>query len=181
MADLTSTRTRSDLVIGGLVVLASLVILGNAAVATTVSVKFLGWILFTVGVVLLVGALVSIGKDGFWGAAIGGGLATALGVGFLRNTERGAVTLTLIAGMMFLFSGLARLAIAYQLPVARVPMLISGGIATLLGLVVLFNLFDASDNFLGLIIGIELLFEGLAIMIVGRTGMTGHLNTTYEG
>ncbi len=83
--------------------------------------------------------------------------------------------------MMFLFSGLARLAIAYQLPVARVPMLISGGIATLLGLVVLFNLFDASDNFLGLIIGIELLFEGLAIMIVGRTGLTGHLNTTYEG
>ena len=123
MPDLTSTRTRSDLIIVGLVVLASLIILANAAVATTVSVKFLGWILFTVGVVLLVGALVSIGKDGFWGAAIGGGLATALGVGFLRNTERGAVTLTLIVGMMFLFSGLARLAIAYQLPVARVPMI----------------------------------------------------------
>ena len=62
MADLTSTRTRSDLIIGGLVVLASLVILGNAAVATTVSVKFLGWILFTV--VLVVGGLMLCGVVG---------------------------------------------------------------------------------------------------------------------
>jgi uncharacterized membrane protein HdeD (DUF308 family) len=172
MAESMRERTTSDLVIGALVVLLGLVILGHTAIATTVSVLFLGWLLFAGGVVTLAATLFRIGKDGFWTGAVAGGLMTVLGIVFLRHTSAAAVTLTLVAGAMFLTSGLARLVMAAHVPEARVPLILSGAVSTLLGLLVLFNLFTASLGLLGLLLGLEVLFEGLAIMLVGRQGLS---------
>ncbi len=172
MAQSMRERTTSDLVIGAVVVLLGLVILGHTAIATTVSVLFLGWLLFAGGVVTLAATLFRIGKDGFWTGAVAGGLLTVLGLVFLRHTSAAAVTLTLVAGAMFLTSGLARLVMAVHVPEARVPLILSGAVSTLLGLLVLFNLFTASLSLLGLLLGLEVLCEGLAIMLVGREGLS---------
>ncbi len=172
MATSMRERTTSDLVIGALVVLLGLIILGHTAIATTVSVLFLGWLLFAGGVVTLAATLFRIGKDGFWTGAVAGGLMTVLGLVFLRHTSAAAVTLTLVAGAMFLTSGLARLVMAAHVPEARVPLILSGAVSTLLGLLVLFNLFTASLSLLGLLLGLEVLCEGLAIMLVGREGLS---------
>ena len=59
--------------------LTGLVILGNAAFATTVSVVFIGWMLVIYGVIALTAALFLIGKGGFWSAALSGALMLALG------------------------------------------------------------------------------------------------------
>lgn len=172
MATSMRERTTSDLVIGALVVLLGLIILGHTAIATTVSVLFLGWLLFAGGVVTLAATLFRIGKGGFWTGAVAGGLMTVLGLVFLRHTSAAAVTLTLVAGAMFLTSGLARLVMAAHVPEARVPLILSGAVSTLLGLLVLFNLFTASLSLLGLLLGLEVLCEGLAIMLVGREGLS---------
>jgi uncharacterized membrane protein HdeD (DUF308 family) len=172
MATSMRERTTSDLVIGALVVLLGLIILGHTAIATTVSVLFLGWLLFAGGVVTLAATLFRIGKSGFWTGAVAGGLMTVLGLVFLRHTSAAAVTLTLVAGAMFLTSGLARLVMAAHVPEARVPLILSGAVSTLLGLLVLFNLFTASLSLLGLLLGLEVLCEGLAIMLVGREGLS---------
>lgn len=171
MAESMRGRTTGDLVVGGLVVLLGLVILGHTAIATTVSIVFLGWLMFAIGVVTLAATLFRIGKEGFWTGAIGGGLMTVLGIVFLRHTSAAAVTLTLVAGALFLISGLARLVLAAHVPEARVPLILTGGVSTLLGLVVLFNLFTASLSLLGLLLGLEILCEGIAIMLVGREGL----------
>lgn len=164
----TKSRTTGDLVIGALVVILGIVVLANTYIATTVSLVFFGWLLFAGGVVTLAATLFRIGKDGFWVGALGGGLMTVLGLVFLRHTQAAAVTVTLVAGAMFLLAGIARLAAAFAIPEGRIPLLLSGGVSTVLGLIVLFNLFTASLTFLGLILGIQILAEGLSIMIVGR-------------
>lgn len=168
MADDSKRRSTADLIIGAIIVVVGLVILGHTMVATTVSLLFLGWLLFAGGVVSLAAGLFQIGKDGFWTAALGGGLMTVLGIVFLRHTSAAAITVTLVAGAMFLATGITRLVAAFQVPEGRVALLLSGGVSTILGLIVLFNLVTASLSFLGLILGIETVVEGLAIMIVGR-------------
>ena len=161
-------RTGWDLVLGALLVIGGLVILGHAVWATAVSVLFLGWVLLLVGVVGLVGAFFRIGKGGFWVSALSGGLLLVLGGVCLRNPEVAAVTLTLVAGALFLATGIVRLAASAQEPEYRWPLLIAGVVSTLLGLMVLFNLVSASYVLLGVILGIETLFDGIAMMLVGR-------------
>jgi uncharacterized membrane protein HdeD (DUF308 family) len=168
MRVLLRERTGWDVVLGALLAVAGLVMLGNAAFATVVSVLFIGWLLFAAGVLGLAAALFRIGKDGFWSAALGGGLLTVLGVAVLRNTGAAAVTLTLLAGMMFLVSGILRLAAATQEPENRVVLVIAGALSTILGLMVLFNLFTASLVLLGVLLGIQMLVDGLTLMVIGR-------------
>jgi uncharacterized membrane protein HdeD (DUF308 family) len=168
MAQEPRGRTALDLALGALLVVVGLVILGHTAIATTLSLMFVGWLLFAVGVTAIAVSLFSIGKDGFWTALLGGGLMTVLGLVFLRHTSAAAVTVTLVAGALFLVVGIARLAAAFEYPEQRVPLLLGGGVSLILGLLVLFNLFTASYKLLGIFLGLEVLAEGLAIMIFGR-------------
>jgi uncharacterized membrane protein HdeD (DUF308 family) len=161
-------RTGWDVVLGAILFIGGLVILGDAAVATKVSIMFLGWVLVVLGVLGLVAAVFQVGKGGFWSMAFTGGLLTVLGLFFLRNTEAAAVTLTLIAGVIFLSSGLMRLVMSGQESAYRVPLLIGGIVSTGLGLVVLFNLFEASYVLVGVLLGIQVMVDGIVMVLVGR-------------
>lgn len=161
-------RTGWDLAFGVLLVVAGIVILGNVAVATTVSVYFLGWMILISGVLLVVGSLFEIRSGGFWSAALGGAVLVVLGLFILRNPEIGAATLTLLAGALFLAGGLARVFLSYQLRLLRWPLLVSGLLSVALGLIVLLNLADATRSLLGILLGIQALVEGLTLITVGR-------------
>lgn len=170
MGVITVERRRSgiDLALGGLLVAGGLVLLGYATWVTRLSVDFVGWMVLAFGLVGLAAALRRIGTSGFWSAALGGALLTALGLVFLRNSELGAVTLTLLAGVAFLVGGLVRLVAASQEPESRLPLLVAGIASTGLGLLVIFNLFDASLSLLGVLLAVETMSEGLAMMLFGR-------------
>lgn len=161
-------RTGADLLLGGLEVLVGLVILGHTAVATKISLMFVGWLLFATGVFVVALSLFRIGRDGFWGGLLGGGLMTVLGVVFLRHTSAAAVTVTLVAGALWATIGVARLAAAYSYPQQRLSLLLGGLVSLALGLIVLFNLVDVSYKLLGLLLGIQVVVEGLAVMVFGR-------------
>jgi uncharacterized membrane protein HdeD (DUF308 family) len=165
-------RTGWDIALGILLVIAGLVVLGNAAVATTVSMLFIGWLTLAAGVITLLGALLRVGGDGFWLTAICGGLLSVLGLVIVRNPSVAALTLTLVAGAFFLAGGVVRLAVAFGRQEYRWPLLLSGIVSTALGLIVLFNLVDASYALLGILLGIELLIDGLTIMLIGRIHVT---------
>jgi uncharacterized membrane protein HdeD (DUF308 family) len=161
-------RTGWDVVLGALLVIGGLAILGDAAFATEVSVKFIGWVLLIVGLLGLGAAVFRIGKGGFWSVALSGGVLTVLGLFFLRNTQAAALTLTLIAGTIFLTSGIVRLVASAADPEYRLPLLFGGVVSTGLGLIVLFNLFDASYVLVGVLLGIQVLVDGLSMILVGR-------------
>jgi membrane protein HdeD len=172
------SRTGWDIVFGVLLVIAGLIILGNVVVATVVSVLFISWLTLVSGVIALVAALFRIGKGGFWPTLLSGALLTVLGLVFLRNTGAAALTLTLIAGTLFLVGGITRLFAALHDEAYRWPLLISGIASTILGLIVLFNMFEATLTLLGVLLGIETLIDGITLLLVGRVRVTGVLATT---
>jgi uncharacterized membrane protein HdeD (DUF308 family) len=167
-------RTGWDIAIGALLAVAGLVILGHAAFATAVSVLFLGWMLLIGGVIALIGSLFRIGQGDFWSAALSGGVLAVLGVVVLRNTEATAFTLTLIAGALFLVSGIVRLVVGAETPEYRIPLIFGGVVSTILGLIVLFNLVSASYVLLGVLLGVQALVDGITMMLIGRWHV-GHM------
>jgi len=161
-------RTGWDVAMGILVIIAGLVVLGNVVIATTVSVLFIGWTAIIGGVVALVGAFMRIGKGGFWPIALGGALLLALGLLLVRRPEVGALTLTLIAGALFLVGGITRIVAAVEQPGDRAMLLFSGIVSTLLGLIVFFNIWEATLTLLGILLGIQALTEGITLLLFGR-------------
>ncbi len=172
-------RTGWDLVFGILLIIAGVILLGDAAFATHLSVLFVGWTVLLAGIVGLLGAVFRIGKPGFWSAALTGGILTVLGIAMLRNTTAAAIALTLIAGSLFLVSGIVRLAVSSQEPDHRIPLLLAGAVSTVLGLIVLFNLVDASYKLLGILLGIQLLMDGFTMIMIGRAHLTAEPGEQY--
>lgn len=165
---LTAQRTKWDVILGVLVVIAGIVLLGNTVLATAISVLFLGWMALTSGIVIVIAALFRIRSGGVWSAILGGAMLIVLGLFILRNPLVGALTLTLIAGALFFSSGITRVVGAMQVTEARIPLIISGLISIALGLWVLFNLGTATLTLLGVLVGVQTLLEGLTLMIAGR-------------
>jgi uncharacterized membrane protein HdeD (DUF308 family) len=170
----TLERSRSgwDIVLAILLIIAGLVILGNAVVATAVSVLFLGWLALIGGIIGLVAGLFRIGKGGFWPAIISGALLLVLGIVILRNPEASAVTLTLLAGTLFLMGGVLRIIAAFQIDQNRWIMVFSGLVSLFLGGMVVFNLFEATFVLLGVLIGVQALVDGITLLILGRWRVT---------
>ena len=165
---LERSRSGWDIVFGILLILAGIAILGHAVIATAVSVFFLGWLAVIGGIVALVAGLFRIGKGGFWPAVISGALLLVLGIVILRNPAASAVTLTLIAGTLFFVGGVIRLVAAFQVDQNRGLMIFSGIVSLGLGLMVLFNLVEASLVLLGVLIGVQALVDGITLLVLGR-------------
>jgi len=165
---LERSRSGWDIALGVLLVIAGIVILGSPIVSTAVSVLFIGWMAVIGGIVALVASLFRIGKGGFWPAVISGALLLVIGVVVLRNPTASLVTLTLVAGTVFLVGGIMRLVAAFQVDQHRGIMIFSGVVSLVLGLIVLFNLVEASIALLGILIGVQALVDGLTLLILGR-------------
>lgn len=175
MSTVTLERRRSgwDIVFGIIMVLGGLGLLANSVWATAVSVFFLGWTSLISGLVLFIASFFRIKSGGFWSAALGGALLVVLGAFILRNPGATVVSLTLLAGGLFFVGGLVRIFGAFQFKEGRWLLIISGIISVILGLIVLFNLFAASFVLLGVLLGVQVLVEGITLLAVGRVRVIG--------
>lgn len=161
-------RTGWDVVLGTLLVVAGLIILAHTVLATAVSVLLLAWVALLSGIVAVVAAFFRIGKGGFWSTALSGALLVVLGLVFLRNPGAAALTLTLVAGSLFLAIGITRIVAAVENEAQRWILLIGGLVSTLLGLLVVFNLLEATLTLLGVLVGVQTLVDGITLLVVGR-------------
>lgn len=166
----TMERSRSgwDIVWGILLIVAGIAILTHAVAATAVSVFFIGWLAVIGGIVALVAGLFRIGKGGFWPAIISGALLLVLGIVILNNPAASVVSLTLLAGTLFLMGGVIRLVAAFQVDQNKGIMIFSGLVSLVLGLIVVFNLLEASLVLLGVLLGVQALVDGITLLILGR-------------
>ncbi|MBC7291907.1 MAG: DUF308 domain-containing protein [Actinotalea sp.] len=161
-------RTGWDVVLGLVLVIGGVAVLGHVALATAVSVLFLGWTAVIAGITALVSAVVRIRQGGFWVGALTGALLLVLGVVMLRNPLVAAVSLTLVAGSLFLVGGVVRLVAAAGSREYRWALVLSGLVSVGLGLLVLLNPVEASLTLLGILLGIEAISDGVAMMLLGR-------------
>lgn len=161
-------RTTWDVVFGVLSVIAGGMILGHVALASLVSVLFLGWALIVGGVVVFTSAIRTWGDPGHWWALIAGGLLAVLGAGFVRNPGASLLVLTLLAGSLLIVGGIVRLVAAFQ-PGAPKSLLIVNGTATLaLGLMVFSQWPVSALWYLGMVLGVQLILDGLTTALSGR-------------
>lgn len=156
------------MVLGLLSVVFGLLALGNS-VAASVAVTTITGALFLI-------AGVAQAAAGLWGMPFGsrplaiilGGLMAVLGISFLANPLEGAVSLALLVLILLGLSGILRLGFAWGMRPTRLfwPMLATGALTILLAGVIAANFADISTRLLGILLGVELLFNGAGLMVV---------------
>lgn len=161
-------RSLGSIVLGALLIVAGLVILGHTFIATVLSVLLIAWVTLLSGVVAVVAAFFRIGRGGFWSTVLSGALLIVLGLVFLRNTAATAVTLTLVAGALFLAIGITRLVAAVENDTHRWVLLVGGIASTLLGVIVIFNFVEATFTLLGVLVAVQTLTDGVTLLVVGQ-------------
>lgn len=165
-------RSGWDLLFGGLSVVAGAIVLSHVALASVISVLFTGWMLLVGGAVLAVGALVNWSDHARrWNLAYGA-LIAVLGYGFVSNPGVGLLTLTLLAGSLLLVGGMLRVVLAFQPGMPRGVLLVSGGITLVLSVLILTGFPASALWFLGTVLGVQLVIDGVTTMLLGRVRLT---------
>ena len=168
-------RTGWDIIWGILLIIGGVIILGDVVIATAVTVLFIGWMALILGIIGVIASLFKIGKGGgFWSTLLSGALVGVLGLMILRHPEIGAGVITLMAGIIFLVGGIVRLIAGFESGPGRWALIIGGIAGIILGLIVLFNPVQATFTLLGILLGVQLLVDGVTLIFWGRV----HVDTT---
>lgn len=153
-----------------------LVILGIAAIAfpefgTLAATLLVGWVLLVAGVILFIGSFWIHGTVPFFASNLFGLLSGAAGVFLLFNPASGAVTLTLVVGIMFMFQGASELVFALETRPAKswIGMLLSGIASIVLAVIIIAGWPGISSIALGILLGINFLTTGIAYLFIART------------
>jgi uncharacterized membrane protein HdeD (DUF308 family) len=154
------------LLIGAITLLGGIFALVNPFVATLAATKLAAWIFLIAGVLQLLGVFQTEG----WGARIWGLiLALAfiwLGVSILGNPLGGVISLTLMAGLMFVATGIAKIIFAFRIRGSGyfVWALLSGLVSLVLGVMVFTNLPQSAAVLLGVLLAVELIATGITLI-----------------
>ncbi|KGB82513.1 MAG: hypothetical protein CL814_07965 [Confluentimicrobium sp.] len=151
------------LIAGGILALAN-------PFAATLAVDILVGVLFVLsGVVQLLVAFRSDAGDGRVWTGLVGLLALLLGISLLFNPVTGAISLTLVLGILLLAMGIFRLFLAWMMrdtPVFWL-LLLSGAVTFLIGVLIFSDVQAAGTQLLGILLGIDLIADGLGFVAFG--------------
>jgi uncharacterized membrane protein HdeD (DUF308 family) len=161
-----------------------LMILGAACIAksqtaTTFSILALGWVLAISGVVWLVGAFQTWTWGGFFLYLLNAIIRCVTGYLLIRHPDSGAEAVTMIIAALFIVGGLFRAAGAGMIQFPRWGWTVFAGLVSVaLGVYLLAAWSTASTFFIGLAIGIDLVFDGASL--VGFAGAIHSLPTVQS-
>ena len=155
--------------LGALSIVAGLLALGNVMAGTLVSVLFIGAVMTVAGIAHIIHAF----QVREWGAfliwLLTGILYTAAGLLIAYNPLLGASVFTLFIGIMLIASGVARIIVAFGM--REHPgwawMLLAGVVTLLLGLMIAAHWPTDSLWVLGVFLGVDLVFTGVALVAWG--------------
>ena len=136
-----------------------------SGIATTATVLVLGWMLLISGVMSLIQSFWIRNWSGFFLFFLDGLLRGVLGYMLLRHPLAGAAGVTLLLGSLFVVGGMFRVVGA---SVLRFPSwgwaVVSGIVSLVLGVVVLAHMPAMGVFFLGIVVGVNLLTDGIAFV-----------------
>lgn len=149
-------------IIGGLLALL------NPFAATLAATLMAGWAFAILGVIQIVQSFQLRGWAGFLWALLFGVLSLLVGIALLANPLAGMVSLTLLVAVLFLVTGVIKLAYAFSLrPVSGWGWVLASGILSLaLGLMIAADFPWAAVSVLGILLGVELLSNGVLFLLV---------------
>jgi uncharacterized membrane protein HdeD (DUF308 family) len=149
--------------------------------ATITFTLFLGWLFLISGIMGLITTFWARHSPGFWWSLLSAVLAIAAGIVLLIEPLRGAITLTLLLIVFFIIEGV--LSIMYALEHKKELsgrwgwMLVSGIIDLILAGIILIGLPGTAAWALGLLVGINMLFGGSALIAMALHARTPDTTT----
>ena len=152
-------------VLGILLMMLGVVCVGKAQTATTFSILALGWILAISAVLWFINSFYAFNWHGFFLFLLNAIIRGVTGYLLIRHPDAGAQGITMLLGALFLVGGLYR---GIGASVIQFPtwgwMVFSGMVSIVLGIFLLTTWPAASTFFVGLAIGIDLIFDGAALV-----------------
>lgn len=160
------------MLMGALTVFFGVIVLGNTAVASVAVAVMAGIMLLIGGGLQVVGGF---SVESLWGkifAWVMGVLMLLLGWSLLAHPLQGVISLSMAVLILLIAGGFARIIVSFRMSGTGFfwPMLISGVLSLVLAFVIWQN--AAAEpavlfNLLGLLMGIELLLDGIGLIFLG--------------
>ncbi len=154
------------------------VVLGAIAIIlpplASVTITYLVGILLLIGAVAYVAEAISRGSTGhrIWSAIVAV-LYVIAGVWLIINPVEGTITLTWVLAIFFLVIGVMRLIMGLSMR-GKVPnagwTIVNGVLSILIAVLVIGDLPSSADWAIGLLVGIQLLFDGMALIATAMAG-----------
>lgn len=161
------------LVLGILLAVLGVLCIVKSQTATTFSILALGWILAISGALWLVNSIWAWSWLGFFVYLLNGIIRGVVGFLLIRHPDAGAAGVTMLVACLFIVGGLFRIAGAAAIKFPRWGwMAFAGLVAVALGVYLLATWTASSTFFVGLAIGIDLVFDGAAL-----TGFAAAINS----
>jgi len=153
------------LVAGILLTLLGVVCVGKAQTATTFSILALGWILVISGVFWLVSSFYAFSWHGFFLYLLNAIIRGVVGYLLIRHPNAGAEGVTMLLAALFIVGGLFRVIGASVIQFPRWGWMVFAGLVSVALGVYLMSIWQtASTFFIGMIIGIDLIFDGASLV-----------------
>lgn len=126
----------------------------------------LGWLILFAGITQMLHAFRSKGSNRFWWETGVGLLYVVVALMLLFNPIQGLITLTLLLTILFIAEGLFKIILALQLrPESTwLWLLVSGVLSCALGFIILSNISGNARWVLGMMVGINFVFAGWALI-----------------
>ncbi len=141
--------------------------------ATTFSILALGWVLVISAVIWLVNSVWAYNWQGFFIFLLNAIIRGVTGYLLIRHPNAGAEGVTILIASLFIVGGLFRIAGAAAIKFPRWGWTAFAGlVAVALGIYLLATWSTSSSFFIGLAIGIDLIFDGAAL-----TGFAAAINS----
>ncbi|WP_121061232.1 HdeD family acid-resistance protein [Chachezhania antarctica] len=142
--------------------------LGNTVAASMAVVYVTGALFLVAGVIQIWGGVTTEDMGNRVLTILMGVLAVLLGGSFLYNPLEGAVSLSLLILILMGLSGIVRLVLAWSMRQSPFfwAMLISGALSIVLAGYIWANFGAISTSLLGILLGIELIFNGAGFIVM---------------
>jgi len=161
------------LVFGILLTILGVACVVKAQTATTFSILALGWVLVISGVVWLVSSFYAWSWGGFSVYLLNAIIRGVTGYLLIRHPDAGAEGVTMLLAALFIVGGLFRAAGASVIQFPRWGWTVFAGLVSVaLGVYLLATWTTSSTFFVGIAIGIDLIFDGAAL-----TGFAGAIHS----
>ena len=150
---------------GILLTVLGVVCVGKAQSATTFSILALGWVLMISGVVWLINSFYAFSWHGFFLYLLNAIIRGVTGYLLVRHPDAGAQGVTMVLAALFIVGGLFRGIGAGVIQFPRWGWTVFSGLVSFgLGVYLLATWPAASTYFVGIVIGVDLIFDGASLV-----------------
>ncbi len=156
------------MIVGIISIIGGFMALANPMAATITAVSLAGWTFLIVGCLQIFTAFQANGFGSKLWAGLGGAAGLFVGISLLNNPFAGAVTLTVLVGVLFSIAGITKILMSFTLRGSPffMPVMVSGTLSLLLGFMILSNFPGSAVISLGLMLAIELISNGVALVAI---------------